>query len=212
MSTMSLPFAEGYGLILDTDAVTLERTLKRVVESLAENVIRPRLLEVGIGGGFTSRGIMRYLESIGCTDVDYWCVDSGSCGLTKPPFEGARIVVGDSSEVYDQVPGEFDWCFIDACHCRNHTTLDFFNYSPKVRVGGFLLFHDTTDRERHSEYQGHGPSHLKEFHIDCRAALEQIGLLGNYLPNWRFIEDSRPETLKDGGVCVFQRVNGAERT
>lgn len=165
--------AKGYGLLFEVDARTIERVLDRLISAHPGETLR--LLEVGIDQGQTARGIRAWLTEKG-QPFEYWGVESGRTGRAVEPFEGAHIIVGDSTEVWHHVPEGMHFAFIDACHCDNHVILDFFNYHPKVRIGGLLLFHDTTPHTSFRDYQLHGP-HIQEFHINCRHALTRIGLI-----------------------------------
>lgn len=57
---------------------------------------------------------------------------------------GVHLVVGDSRTV-DLPPGPFDILFVDGDHSYEGARADIERWSPHVREGGHLLFHDAVD-------------------------------------------------------------------
>ena len=132
------PFKCGYGAIVNEDVEVLEWCLRQLVRPNDDVSI----LEIGTHDGGTAMGMMRFLESIGGA-IDYYGIDPDN-GSHRPRHlpGGARIIIGDSAEVYDQVPYDHDLVWVDGCHCFNHVVLDTMHYAPKVRMGGFICYHD----------------------------------------------------------------------
>lgn len=58
--------------------------------------------------------------------------------------DGVHLVVGDSRTV-DLPPGPYDILFVDGDHSYEGAKADFARWSPRVRDGGHLLFHDAVD-------------------------------------------------------------------
>lgn len=195
----------GYGYVTPTDIDTLERAMARAVSRLKGR--RPmRVLEVGTCAGDTSRGMRAYLASLEVVDLDFWGVDSQRDMPSGPPFAGAHMVIGESVEVYHQVPGEFDFIFIDGCHCINHVMLDFLHYGDKLAELGVLAFHDASPlAQRKCDYQGHGPRLETDFGTACREALRKLGLAHTLRADWRLVEEAWDATADWGGVAVFER-------
>ncbi len=42
---------------------------------------------------------------------------------------------------------EIAWLFVDACHCYDCVSSEIALYTPKLAVGGLMLFHDTATRQ-----------------------------------------------------------------
>jgi predicted O-methyltransferase YrrM len=53
-------------------------------------------------------------------------------------------VVGYSYNVVLDIPNELDWVYIDGSHDTDSVLRDILMYAPKVKRGGYLLFHDYT--------------------------------------------------------------------
>jgi len=187
-----------YGVMTPAEARLLDDLCVRVKESFQEM----RFLEIGVAGGSTMAGIFERCDEIGCPCY-YEGVD-GAAG--KPPFDipRGRFHEGDSAEVWLNVSGEFNFLFVDACHCVNHAMLDFLHYSPLVVVNGYCLFHDTRDTDwQGKHYQGHGP-HAPPFQIGVRQALLKLGLLHELRSDWRFIEEVKDSDIM--GMMLYKRV------
>src|SRR5574342_774587 len=160
-------FCDRFGLLSEQDALVLESTLECLTPC------RIKFLEIGVYQGQTGLGIKKWCDKRGIA-LEWWGIDSGRDIVPTPPFEGAKIVHGKSEQVYPNIPCDFDAILIDGCHCRNHIILDTLNYAPKVRRGGYLLFHDTSPSAQGKDYQSDGPD-SPEFYISTLAAFRMIG-------------------------------------
>lgn len=193
---MSDPFCDRFGSILEEDAQVIEATLEHL-----SGQKRVRWLEVGMFAGGTGRGVRDFLARKGI-ELEWWGIDAGY--ITEPisPFPGANIIKGRSEEVYPLVTGLFDGIFIDGCHCRNHIILDTMNYGPKVRVGGFLLFHDCGKDSQGKDKQPCGPD-LPEFYIQT---LEGMKMMGFPTPSWELFKEMERPGCPLGGTKSFRRL------
>ena len=193
----------GYGIITPTDAQTLERSLQLAFDTFPGKTLN--LLEVGICHGDTARGVAEFCRGKGIT-FNYTGVDSQRDRPIVPPFEGARLVLGDSTEVYGQVPYGFHWAFIDGCHCINHFSLDFLHYGDLMVSGGIVAIHDAApDAQGVQHYQTHGPM-IDDFGIGVREGLRKMGLLGKSNQDWTLIEETWDNCSNYGGIAVYRRV------
>jgi len=216
-----------YGLLTPCDVQVLERMLRAATE-LTPGDAPIRFCEIGVRDGATARGVQAYLAQLG-RGIDYVGLDSGRDMDVELPFEGAQVCAGDSAETYLQMATRtFDCLIIDGCHCANHVMLDFLNFAPRVREGGFIFCHDLAPRAQGKcDYQGHGPKAQADFGTASRAALDRLGLLdvsaAGYVDpagtGWRLL-DTAPTRRTDyrrlwagwipdwdwGGAAVFQRV------
>jgi len=194
-----------YGLLTGTDIAVLENALKLIVQ---EQPTGARILEIGVCHGGTAKGLKGFFDAAG-VPLDYTGMDNQRDKPVEVPFEGARILLGESSEIYDQVSGEFDLVIIDGCHCVNHVMLDFLHYGALVKRGGFVMFHDINPLAQGKlDYQGHGPKDRADFGTATRAALQKLGLpLEESACNdrWACLE-VKWDHENWGGTAIFQKM------
>lgn len=184
-----------YGALSEADISVLEAALEA-----AALLGRIRFLEIGVHTGQTARGIREWCMSKNVA-LEYWGLDSGVQNDGEPPFEGATMVRGDSAESFHLVPDVFDIVLLDGCHCLNHVILDTYHYSPKVRPGGFLLFHDTSPEIQQTMHDPHGPD-IPEFRNSVNAALEMIRWPWRGWALWR---SEYQKGLSFGGTRAYRR-------
>ena len=189
-----------YGIITGTDALVIEHSLDKCINTFKNNL---SLLEIGVCHGDTSRSIRDYLNNAN-VNFKYYGVDSGK-ECRESPFPECHMLWGQSEEIYHQCPDDLHWIFIDGCHCNNHVLLDFCNYSCKVVLGGFVVFHDVNPKNQFKlDYQGHGPKHYHEFGTAAVTALKKLGLSQGYRTDWTLVEQQWDD--QDwGGTAVYQR-------
>jgi hypothetical protein len=192
---MSDPFGPNYGSITAEDGEVIDATLEQLVP-----LGRVKWLEVGMFAGGTGRGVKRFLDARN-VPLEWWGIDAGYITEPSVPFAGAHVIHGRSELVYPTVPNDFDGIFIDGCHCRNHVILDTMNYAPKVKPGGFLLFHDTSPFAQGKDKQPCG-SDLPEFWISTLAAFD---LMRWPWPGWRLFMEKYRDGLPLGGVRSYQK-------
>lgn len=200
---MSGKLFDRYGAILQEDVEGLEMALSELIfpKTLCGDTIR--VCEIGMHDGNTARGIQNFIQGAG-RKLTYWGIDPDP-GTSRPRYipEGATVIVGDSAEVFNQVPDGMDLIWVDGCHCFNHVVIETLHYSRKVRPGGFLCFHDTNPSGQGKGYQYHGPN-IPEFGIDVNHALEAIKF--PWSP-WTLVYDKSPTDVPDCGTRIYR--NGA---
>lgn len=211
-----------YGLISDTDARTIERTLDLIMSSTSPSETI-QTCEVGIYSGRTSKGICDYIKERG-REMVHTGIDNGKDNEAMIHFpKEARFIQGNSTEVYNKIGNESKhFILIDGNHSFPSVVADFFCYAPKVMKGGYLAFHDTG---RHikpfKDYQRMGDTDDPDMYISVRKALEAIGLFedagydlfmdgavsARYLGGhgFRLIFDEADKTNDAGGICVFKK-------
>lgn len=192
-----------YGLISDTDARTLEKTLDLVIKKFKTYV---HITEIGLYNCETSKGIYKYLDDKGVI-FEYTGIDNEKDKPVDTPY-WMESIVGDSNEVYHQLDDESQHLiFIDGCHCFAHVVSDFFCYAPKVKKGGFIAFHDTGKHIKPFKDFQHGDKENPDAYISVRKALLAIGM---FLPvsnfGFNLIFDEADETNEAGGICVFKKL------
>lgn len=211
-------FKCGYGAILLEDVEVLESCLRACCEAAkplagsteaittrADPVVR--VVEIGMHDGNTARGIERFVNEQGCR-LEYVGIDTDD-GSLRPRYvpAGGRVIVGKSTEVFGEVSGLVDLVWVDGCHCAPCVMVETLFYAPKVRVGGFLCYHDTNPRGQFRSdvgYQYHGPTSDPHFGLAVRRALEIISFPW---PDWTLVDDKTPPEPDriDCGTMAFQR-------
>lgn len=202
-----------YGLISETDGKTIEKTLKLICEGFSSDEHWPlNILEVGVYAGETGSGIR---------DWFYWESKGRRCYLTgidnirddEPlRYEYDKLIIGNSNEVYNQIEDESQhFCFIDGLHTFAGVISDFFCYAPKVKLGGYIAFHDTGEHLNPlSGWQGVGNKNDPDMCLGgVRKALKEIGLLDEFLdgtPKFELIFDEADVNDTGGGICVFKKL------
>lgn len=165
-------------------------------------------LEIGVFGGSTARGIKHWCDENGIA-LDYTGIDNGSHpsfnDSFKPtvPFDGARLVIGDSVEVFPFVIRMFGYSviFCDGCHCGNHVILETVIYSKFVRDGGFFMFHDCNPEISQTMRDPHGPN-IPWFHNSVLQAHQELGWPWK---GWKLVADKYDPEAKFGGCRVYQK-------
>lgn len=191
-----------YGLISKVDSFCLEKTL----DLIEGDVIN--YCEVGLYNGRTASGVNEYLESKGkkcnITGVDNFA------DKEKLVFfpEGARLIVGNSNEVYNSIDDESqDLIFIDGNHAFPSVVADFFCFSGKIKPGGYMCFHDSGSHIKpFTDYQRIGNESDPDSYISVRKALEKMELLNNRFPFWKLIFDVADESDPAGGLTVLKKI------
>ena len=103
------------------------------------------ICELGVATGRTGNRLVEFVMKMKVANVRYYGIDDLSL-LTKPPvFEFAEMTFfnGNRDQLKNvQVP--IDFGFVDACHCSECVCWDAFIMSERVKLGGYMGFHDTS--------------------------------------------------------------------
>ena len=194
-----------YGLISKIDGETIESTLDLVCNKFVGEPIH--VTEVGIFDGQTARGIRDYLLQRGRI-ICYTAIDSERDKPVLRPFEACNMIIGNSSEVYNRLEDNSQhFIFIDALHTFPAVVSDFFCFETKVKVGGFIAFHDTgTHIVPTSGWQRVGDIDDPDMCLGgVRKALRRIGLLSGRFPFWELMFDESDPLDEAGMICVFRK-------
>ena len=137
-----------------------ERECKNLVEEMGSNIVQhaaefwslfsaiqtigpKKILEIGSASG----GTLRFWQIICGQDGQSYGVDGGGkirvdmSGYPEPILiKGVSQVTETIDQVAEYAP--FDFCFIDADHTYEGCKKDWENYSPMVKPGGHVGFHD----------------------------------------------------------------------
>ena len=193
-----------YGFMREIEADLVDQLLKQIAIQFGEI----RMIEVGVLGAGTTRGVYRWGKENGIS-VFLTGIDFEQYRPNPTPDPNYDFIAFDSMDAWREIPADrkYRLLFVDGCHCVNHAMCDFANYSPFLEVGGYALFHDTslpvsgTKQEEwpqdHS-YAGKPPSVL-----GVREGLKKLGLLQGYRSDWKLIEEVPGDGLM--GMCLFQK-------
>lgn len=181
--------------------------LEQWLDYIAVHFRQVEMIEIGVANGATMYGVAEWCES---RSVPFKWDGFDLPGIgpeTKIP--NCTFHPGRSEETYIELSDQCNLLFIDGDHSSNAVCLDFLNFSPRLKVGGVCLFHDTVDHPHwvglaHSDsYQGHGPKH-PDFGIGVRMALKKLGLLDGLRKDWRLVGEQSEGIVQ--GCMTFQKV------
>jgi hypothetical protein len=194
-----------YGLISETDARTLEKTIDLILEDFRVDDI-VNITEVGVYGGDTGYGMTEYINERN-RDWVLTGIENNKDGETiRATYD--KLIIGNSNEVYNQLEDNSQHLiFVDGCHCFAHVVSDFFCYASKVKAGGYFAFHDTGRHIKPFKDFQHGDKSNPDAYISVRKALLEIGMflpISNFGFNLQF--DKADETNEAGGICVFKKI------
>lgn len=161
-----------------------------------------KILEIGICHGHAAKEMKNVLDGKGIS-FDYYGIDSERDRKIDLPF--GNVIIGDSSEVYNQLPDDFHFILIDGCHCVNHVILDFIHYSNKLLKNGYILFHDTASCIKDKkDYQEHGPRENSDFYIAVRRALELLRI--DDRNDFVKVLEGSDSSFDYGGITVYKKI------
>jgi len=202
-----------YGLISETDARTLEETIDLLCEEFEIGKYAFNVLELGCYSGMTGKFLKETIENKG-RQCYITGVDNNKDG-EKIQFEYDCMFIGNSSDFYWRIKDEFyHLVFVDADHSYLGVISDFYAYASKVKVGGYLAFHDTGEHIKPFKDFQHGDKGNPDAYISVRKALNKIGLF-HYETDpyekyayriWDLVFDEANEADEAGGICVFQKL------
>lgn len=168
-----------YGLISRVDSDTIEKTLNLIIDKFPNETIN--YCEVGLYNGRTTSGVNEYLST---KNIQYSLIGIDNFKdkeelVFYPP--NAKLIQGSSIEVYNQLPDESQhFIFIDGNHSFPYVVADFFCYSGKIKVGGYICFHDAAPHSQGKSYQRMGSEDDMDMYISVRKALSKIGLFNKW--------------------------------
>jgi len=202
-----------YGLISETDARCLEKTIDLICNDVKEGGTI-YYTEVGVYAGQTGLGLSDYIATTG-RDQYFTGIDNEKDGEPRICFYD-NMIIGNSNEVYNQLKDVSQHLiFVDGCHCFAHVVSDFFCYADKVKVGGYIAFHDTGKHIKPFKDFQHGDKDNPDAYISVRKALNKLCLLNDMIDEmwfhflqsqWQLIFDEADENDEAGGICVFKKI------
>jgi hypothetical protein len=196
-----------YGLISEVDAGVIEKTLGMIMLEFVSQPIN--VVEIGIYGGATGKGIKQYIESNG-RKCFLTGIDNNADGepIINAPYYDKLIGNNSVDAAYLIENNSQHFVFIDGNHSYASVISDFFCYARKVRTDGFIGFHDTGKHiKKMYDWQKLGSKEDPHQYISVREALQVIGLYNKDVQpkTWELIFDEADENDEAGGVCTFKK-------
>src|SRR5262245_316899 len=168
------------------------------------------IAELGVGTGVTASRLVEYLAAIGVAGVRYFGIDDITLLGQEPRFAqpGMQFLRGNRNRFAD-VPNDADLIFIDACHCSECVARDAVAASRKVRVGGFMGFHDTSLK---AQYPAYKPPRSRWQHygqpddgVRPLAVVEGIAVSrAAWHGQWSLLVQANDELIY-GGIRIYER-------
>lgn len=200
-----------YGLISPVDQVTMEKCFDELISNFPNELIR--YTEIGLYNGRTTSGVREFfkLKNKGCLQIGIDNFKDKEDLVFFP--DDATLIQGSSIEVYNQLPDNSQhFIVVDGNHSLPYVIADYYCYIRKVKVGGFICFHDAAPHAQDVSYQRMGSEDDKDMYISVLRALERIGLIGDV--NTRefhgvelaYHEWATPDIDEGGGVIIFKKV------
>lgn len=126
------------------------------------------VLQLGLGPCDASHAVWRAICGV-ATTIDLAAM------ISK---DGDRYPGSDThnkqARMFGLLNGPYDVLFIDAGHSLRDVVADEFDYTPMVRPGGLVVFHDALPREGYPELGV--PHHLKHSERDLHWIGEEVGI------------------------------------
>ncbi len=108
------------------------------------------LVDLGVRTGVSSFTMLDATQHQRCEVIG---VDPAPCPFIEP--ERYQYLRMDSVSAAEVIPALIYLVFFDTLHIREQVMAELFHYWPKIRVGGWAVFHDTEwPAWKHDEYLG----------------------------------------------------------
>lgn len=169
------------------------------------------LVELGSAEGRTltslAKFILSYTPDFKCVGVDIeqgWSLNTEAFHANKEGLnedQCSMSLMGSQAFLPLLQDESVDFLLIDACHSFKCCTDDFLAGENKVKIGGFVCFHDSDEACQGLDQQPHCGQP-----IQVRQAVKELGLLDNTRPGWTLVHDLTGDKTQEGrGVIIVQR-------
>lgn len=111
----------------------------------AGSLLDGRCLQLGVGESAASHEVWQWLFGAAVT-ID-WNGLYSEMSVKRPGADTHSEV----SRAFAERNGPYDFLFIDAGHSYDDVKTDYLDYSPMVRKGGVIAFHDSLPRKGYDE-------------------------------------------------------------
>ncbi len=205
-----------YGLISETDARVLEKTIDLICNESPEVSEFINVTEIGLFNAATLFGINEYINKVKKRNVHCIGIDNEN----DKPIEKQlwfEYIKGNSNEVYNQLEDNSQHMIVvDANHAYPYVLSDFFCYEKKLKTNGYMLFHDSAPQAQGKDWQRIGSKEDKDMCISVEKVLIQLGFihpLFRFHPNvksfrngWRVVYDEYDINDECGGFFVIKKL------
>ena len=195
-----------YGLISKVDSAVLEKTIDLICDEFPSDIIR--YTEVGLYNCATALGIHNYISSK-YRSVTVVGIDNEKDKPIDAPF-WLHYIKGNSNEVYNQLEDNSQHLIlIDGNHSFPYVISDYYCYKNKVKIGGYLAFHDAAPQAQGKDWQRMGDENDRDMCISVEKALMSIGLtnpIKQFYLGWTPVFYEYDENDRCGGIVVFKKV------
>ena len=136
-----------------------------LIDVIEEHLPRARrCLQLGIGATDASHAVwLALFEEVVSVDFGRTLIDAKGLHYTTDGFD----THSPDARVLAEQFGSYDLLFIDGDHEHAGVALDYERFSPLVRAGGLIVFHDALERPGYAEVRVHeflktlpGPVHM----------------------------------------------------
>ena len=110
---------------------------RKYLKATAEKFPKGLIVNIGV-----FRCATMYCLRAGAPDARMIGVDIKPCDVKIAPVLKAKFIIGDSRKCHVQVTDPVDLMFIDGDHHYEVVKADIKNWTPKIRKGGVVIFHD----------------------------------------------------------------------
>ncbi len=108
------------------------------------------LVDLGVREGASSFTMLEATAGQRCRVIG---VDPSPCPFALP--DRYDYLQTDSIAAADSIPNDLFLCFFDTLHIKEQVMAELHHYWPKIRVGGWAVFHDTEwPADKHDHYIG----------------------------------------------------------
>lgn len=127
----------------------LGKNRQHLFRACREAVEGDTLVDLGVRHGCSSKIMLRATEHSGAKVIG---VDYENCPIFAPRY---TFLQTDSVTASMMVPEELFLVFFDTLHIKEQVMTELYHYWPKIRVGGYAVFHDTNwPKWKHDVYLG----------------------------------------------------------
>ncbi len=123
---------------------------QRLIEVASTALPDDVLVDLGVRYGASSAAMLFATLDQGCKVIGV-DPDRQMFGYHIPRYTYLQT---DSVSAAEQIPAPIYLCFFDTLHIKQQVMAELFHYWPKIRVGGWAVFHDSEWGEKRDHYLG----------------------------------------------------------
>lgn len=146
----------------------LDALAGRQLPAAAGSIFDGRCLQLGVGECAASHEVWKSLFAGGAVTLDF----NGFYVDDRAPERGGDTHT-TASRLRVNAKGPYDFLFVDAGHSYDDVHLDYLDYSPMIRRGGVIAFHDSLARAAYPEVKVW--KYLEHF-VDRKQIGDEVGI------------------------------------